>query len=538
VAEDDITIGITVEDSSAIAKLAELQSELGRVQEKARMSSGPMSGILTPVPEALGGPKGASMTPLLDAATEAAKRNAGATKELTGATNELSEASGRAGINIGSMLSRMVDRLAIMALVKLAFDAVKDAITAASQAEEEFRAIQVGTQTSIADTNKIFDSLKKTANDTGQDLEKFVVPAFNKLWESGMRAGEAAEATEAIGMAMRRTKIDISGVVEKAEQGAAAFGDMAKAGRALGAPEFSEWARSWAQAQVAEAAYSRELTHAHELMQRQIHDVEALASAHEGFAQKTGLAEAAFKSFAAAGARPTAAVAIPKALADLPGGEQAFGQLLGEMQKRFGEGMAQIGKEEHLAPRLVMAGVAAGIPGFGEADLLAAAKRAEQEKNLTTERKEQDTHAERIKAFDDARVSGNERIKQLLADETKNTNDLADATKSLGERFNDVLHSIQNIGVHLGDVAHAAQSPAPTAALEKLVEPQTARMPFGVVGRLGMGLSSLLHPSGVQSGGSGVAPGGGAQEVKETNSDKIEGHLRTISDALTGHGTP
>jgi hypothetical protein len=536
VAEDDITIGITVEDSSAMAKLAEVQTELRK------MSSSPMGGILTPLPPGLGGP---SVTPLLDAATAAAKRNTAAMRDVRGATNELSEAtdglgqaSGRAGINIGSMLSRMVDRLAIMALVKLAFDAAKDAITAASQAEEEFRAIQVGTQTSIADTNKIFDSLKKTANDTGQDLEKFVVPAFNKLWESGMRAGEAAEATEAIGMAMRRTKIDISGVVEKAEQGAAAFGDMAKAGRALGAPEFSEWARSWAQAQIAEAAYTRELSHAHELMQRQIHDVEALASAHEGFTQKTGLAEAAFKDFAAAGARPTAIVHIPEALARLPGGERAFGQLLSEMQKRFQEGMQQIGKEEHLAPGLVRAGVAAQLPGFGEADLLAAAKRAEQEKNLTAERKEQDTHAERIKAFDDARVSGNERIKQLLADETKNTNDLADATKSLGERFNDVLHSVQNVGVHLGDVAHAAQSAGLHAALETLAAPPTARLPFGVVGRLGMGLTSLLQSSGTPSGGPGVAPGGGASQVKETNSDKIEGHLRTIANALTGSGTP
>jgi hypothetical protein len=528
VAEDDITIGITVEDSSAMAKLAEVQSELRK------MSSGPMTGILTPVPEAFGGPKGASMTPLLDAATEAAKRNAGATKELTGATNELSEASGRAGINIASMMERIALRLAIFELMRMAFDAVKEAITASIQAEEEFRAIQVGTQSSIADTNKVFDSLKQTAHETGQDLEKSVVPAFNKLWESGMRAGEAADAVNAISVAMQRTKIDISGVVEKAEQGAASFGDMAKAGRALGAPEFSEWARSWTQAQVAEASYTRELSHAHELMQRQIHDVEALASAHEGFAQKTGLAEAAFKAFAAVGARPTMTVAIPKALADLPGGEQAFGQLLGEMQKRFQDGMAQIGKEEHLAPRLVRAGVAARLPGFGEADLLAAAKRAEQEKNLTTERKEQDQHAERIKAFDDARVSGNEQIKQLLADQTKNTNDLAQATKSLGERWIEVAQTVKETGIRAGDLAHEMQRPG----LPGMQATEMALNPLGTMQTfLGLQLDKWFARPETRANMPG-APGGGAQQVKESNSDKIEGHLRTISDALTGHGTP
>jgi hypothetical protein len=529
VAEDDITIGITVEDSSAIAKLAELQSELGRVQEKARMSSGPMSGILTPLPPGLGGPPKPPIPPgggyrlLTDEERAAAK-----------AADELSEATGRAGINIGNLLERIAVRMVIFELLRIALDAVKEAFVSGIQAEEEFRAIQVGTQSSIADTNAVFDSLKKTAHDTGDDLEKFVVPAFNKLFESGMRAGEAADAVNAIGIAMQRTKIDISGVVEKAEQGAASFGDMAKAGRALGAPEFSEWARSWAQAQVAEASYTRELSHAHELMQRQIHDVEALAGAHEGFAQKTGLAEAAFKSFASAGARPTAAVAIPKALADLPGGEQAFGQLLGEMQKRFGEGMAQIGKEEHLAPGLVRAGVAAQLPGFGEADLLAAAKRAEQEKNLTAERKEQDSHAERIKAFDDARVSGNEKIKQLLADQTKNTNDLAQATDVLGDRLNKVLQIVKETGIRAGDLAHEVQRPG----LPGMQATEMALNPLGTMQTfLGLQLDKWFARPETRAnmpGGLGVNKLG----VKEDNSDKIEGHLQTIAKALTGSGTP
>ena len=533
-AEDDITIGITVEDSSAIAKLTELQSELGRVQEKARMSSGPMSGILTPVPEALGGPKGASMTPLLDAATEAAKRNAGATKELTGATNELSEASGRAGINIAGMMERIALRLAIFELMRIAFDAVKEAITGAVQAEEEFRTIQVGMQGSVADTNAVFDSLKKTAHDTGDDLEKFVVPAFNKLLQSGMGAREAADATNAISIAMQRTKIDLTGVREAAELGRASFEDMAKAGVGVGKPEFTSWAASWAQAQVAETAYTRELSHAHELMQRQIHDVEALASAHEGFAQKTGLAEAAFKDFAAAGARPTATVHIPESLARLPGGERAFGQLLSEMQKRFQEGMAQIGKEEHLAPRLVKAGVAAQLPGFGEADLLAAAKRAEQEKNLTTERKEQDTHAERIKAFDDARVSGNEKIKQLLADETKNTNALADATKTLGDRWNQIAQIVKETGMRAGDLAHEIQRPG----LPGMQATEMALNPLGTMQTfLGLQLDKWLARPETRANMPG-GPGVNKLGVKEDNSDKIEGHLRTISNALTGSGTP
>jgi hypothetical protein len=529
VAEDDITIGITVEDSSAIAKLTELQSELGRVQEKARMSSGPMSGILTPLPPGLGGPPKPPIPPgggyrlLTDEERAAAK-----------AADELSEATGRAGINIGNMMERIALRFVIFEALRLAIGAVKEAFTAASQAEEEFRTIQVGTQGSVADTNAVFDSLKKTAHDTGDDLEKFVVPAFNKLFESGMQAGEAADAVNAISVAMQRTKIDISGVVEKAEQGAASFGDMAKAGRALGAPEFSEWARSWAQSQVAEASYTRELSHAHELMQRQIHDVEALASAHEGFAQKTGLAEAAFKDFAAAGARPTATVHIPESLARLPGGERAFGQLLGEMQKRFQEGMAQIGKEEHLAPRLVKAGVAAQLPGFGEADLLAAAKRAQQEKDLTAERKEQDQHAERIKAFDDARVNGNERIKGLLTDQLKNTNDLIGATETLGDRWNKVAQTVKNIGVQAGDIAHATQQTGPQA-MESVLDKPTGMHLWDPRIRSQMEYAAA-HPDmrANMPGGPGVNKLG----VKEDNSDKIEGHLRTIANALTGSGTP
>src|SRR5215475_7832709 len=105
---------------------------------------------------------------------------------------------------------------------------------------------------------------------------------------------------------------------------------------------------------------------------------------------------------------------IPSQLAELPGGIQAFSRLLGEMQKRYAEGMQQIAKEEHLPILTVRAGVMAGIAGFDEQSLLAAQKRSVEEKNLAQTRREQDERYQRTKAFEDARISANDLIKQKM----------------------------------------------------------------------------------------------------------------------------
>src|SRR4029077_21098641 len=163
-----------------------------------------------------------------------------------------------------------------------------------------------------------------------------------------------------------------------------------------------------------------------------------------------------------------------------------------------------------------------------------AAKRAEQEKNLTAERKEQDSHAERIKAFDDARVSGNEKIKQLLVDQTKNTNDLAQATETLGDRWNKVAQIVKETGIRAGDLAHEVQRPG----LPGMQATEMALNPLGTMQTfLGLQLDKWFGRPETRANMPG-GPGGGAGEIKETNSDKIEGHLRRMADALTGHGTP
>ena len=306
----------------------------------------------------------------------------GLTQSLTNAGN----AARQSGINFEAMIERMAVRMAIMFAFREIIKQIADAIKEAATAEEDFLHIQNMNMESTAKTEERFSELKQIADETGQDLEKTVIPAFVKLRESGMMPDEALQETRVINAELEKTGVNLTDIAAKAKIGTLGFADIAKAAAGLQIPQLGEWANGVMQMEQAEKQYNQELEHTHQLTERTIQDQERLGQAHEQFAAKTGLAQSAFKAFQTAGARPTAFATIPTALADLPGGTHAFSQLLGDMQKKFQQGIQQIAKEENLPLRTIQMAVRGGLAGFDEQSLLAAQRRSVEEWKITDTR--------------------------------------------------------------------------------------------------------------------------------------------------------
>lgn len=155
-----IEIDIRANSSQARQAVEQLTQDVTRLKQQMAAPGTAGSGLLTPLPAGLGGQ---SMTPLLDAATAAAKRNAGALREVTGATNELGEVTQRAGINIQSMLERMAVRLVIFEALRLAIQGVMyvlDQISKAQQAKIQFDALSL----SVDHLEARFRMLKESAS--------------------------------------------------------------------------------------------------------------------------------------------------------------------------------------------------------------------------------------------------------------------------------------------------------------------------------------------------------------------------------------
>jgi len=456
-------------------------------------------------------------------------------KQVTEATDEMGRAAGRAGINFEAMFARMAVRMGVLLLIHEAIKLIIEAFKEAANAETDFVHIQEMTAQSTEQTEKSFDALRQIAHDTGQDLEKTVVPAFIKLTEQGFDPQQAIEFDRVISSALEKTGVNLEDVAAKAEIGAAGFADIAKAAAGLGDVALGKWAQSWMKASEAEKNYERDLERNHELTQRAVQDAERLAGAHEEFADKTGLAGAAFQAFQTAGAKPTAFATIPKALADLPGGTQAFSQLLGEMQKRYGEGMAQIAKEEHLPTALVKAGVAAGISGFDEKSLLAAQKRGVEEQNLARTRKEQDERYERTKAFEDARVNANTLVSQKMHDQVAAAKDLDKVLETTNGRLQQMAGWWHEQQMSTGQVARGLQQ------LFTGTRPETTGQARGqaLAGRTLM--DSLWAMTGLPGSPGSLlpAPVGGSGTPQDSGkhiASPIVDKLDQLMNMLRGHG--
>src|SRR5215475_879380 len=446
----DVNVTVGLDASQLAGQIQQAKSQLAEIDPYRNIRAG--TAIGAPPPFGLGGPP-----PVPGPLTRAAMAQVAANRELAQTENEVAEAASRAGINIGSMMERMALRLGILYLFHEAIKQIIEAFQQAANAETDFVHIQEMTAQSTEQTEKTFDALRQIAHDTGQDFEKIVIPAFVKLREQGFDPSEAVEFDRVISSALEKTGTNLSDVAAKAEIGAASFADLAKAANAFGDVALGKLAQSWMRAAEAEKIYDQEIAREHELTQRAVQDAERLAGAHEEFASSTGLATGAFQAFQQAGARSTTFATIPKSLADLPGGHQAFSQLLGEMQKRYGEGMAQIAKEEHLPTALVKAGVAAGISGFDEKSLLAAQKRGVEEQNIARTRKEQDERYERTKAFEDARINANNVISQKMHDQVAAAKDLDKVLETTNGRLQQMADWWHEQQMSVGDVARGLQ---------------------------------------------------------------------------------
>jgi hypothetical protein len=133
------------------------------------------SGILTPLPAALGGP---AADTLLSRATAAAKANAAAKGELTGATNkardaedEFGEAAKRSGINMGAMMERMATRLVVFEALRLAIKGVIDIfkeVTGLETARVHFENLSAGADKLAAVESSLIATTKATNIEFGK----------------------------------------------------------------------------------------------------------------------------------------------------------------------------------------------------------------------------------------------------------------------------------------------------------------------------------------------------------------------------------
>jgi len=443
----DVTVTVGVDASQATAAMAQIDQQL--LSKGRQISEALSSGVIPPGGRALMSPEDLRALEAYEASI----------KKVSAATEEAGKSSQRAGINFDAMAERMVARLVILETVRIVIEQIKDAILECANAESNFVHIEEITQQTNQETQKTFADLKAIANATGQDLNKVVAPAFIQLTQAGFDVREATEYTNVFMAALEKTGINALDAGIKAREGAAGFQDLTKAFAALGMPDAAKWAQSWIQAQAAERVYEQGLERMHELEQRAFQDAERLAGAHEEFASATGLAGAAFKAFQQVQTSTRGGIApyvtIPKALADLPGGQQAFGQLLGEMQKRYAQGMDQIAREEHLPAALVRAGVGAGIAGFDERSLLAAQKRAVEEQNIDKTRKVQDERYERTKAFEDARVNANTLVTQAMQNQVAAAKDLDKVLATVNGHLQQASNSWNDMRMGAGEVTRS-----------------------------------------------------------------------------------
>src|SRR5215469_2852542 len=434
--------------------------------------------------------------------------------QLTGSTNQVSEsinqvgdAARGAGINFQSMIERMAVRLAVMYAIREVLKLIADTIKEATAAETDFIHVQNTTGESTARTEERFEALKQIAHDTGQDLEKTVVPAFMKLRETGILPDDALAQTRVINEYLVQTGINLTDVAAKAAAGTAGFADLAKAAAAMGDVGAGQWALQWERAQAAEKSYNTELEHHNRLVKEAQEDTDRLTSAQMGFASASGLVKAAvagtFGQFQGTPAQLAAAQhAELQRLAAGPAGS-ALG-------RQFGAGMQQIAKEEGISTADVESMLR--LKMISGEELIQAAKRREEERRIGQERAQQEGQYQRQAQFETARLNANKLITQEMHDQEKAMQNMDHIMDSWAGKMLRVSSSWRESQMSMGDVARGMLSLTTGKPPETPGEAQARRTAAG------FGAELLLQ-------GTPVAP----------IADPIVNAIRSLMVMLQGH---
>jgi hypothetical protein len=528
---EEIKIEIDVEDSTAMAKLAELQAQLDKLggpQGAGGMKAGiRVSQIFGADLEKMAA-AGGRYKQVMD---EVAQSTAG----VTGATNELAQETQKAGINIESMMTRMVARMAVFEAVRLGFKMLTDEfkeVVGFEAARVGFEAMTIGAK----DATEAEKIMEQTAKETGIDHEKLYAAVIS-LENAGEGPKAAAQEVENLGKFAAATHGDVdkmSKALSDVRLGTASVQEMFDLAHRTGEAKdemvglVAQYANLQKEIARTDHARAEELATMREqaaVTERAIADQQKLAGVQEGFLEKMLGAEGK----PPAQADPVLARAMqPGGLPQTAGGAQ--------MTKEIQLGFQQIYQEEGLTTEGMQHFVDTGV--IGMRDIMAAAKRMHEAE------KEARTSAIEGLAKEDAAAKKGEKV------------DLDQKRLELADKFSAAINDQANAeGIYAKWAATAEGSMALAAAHAKDIREHSEQ---ALVASKGIArLWGAMQPGGEQPGFwslpaiggnvmmgrqreavlGGAAPGGKVG-VKEDNSDESVRLLRGILNNLSGQGTP
>jgi hypothetical protein len=528
---DDIKIEVDVEDSTAMAKLAELQAQLAKLggpQGAGGMKAGIRVSQIFPEDLEKMASAGGRFKQVMDEVKQS-------TQGVTEATNEVSEATGKAGINIESMMTRMVARMAVFEAVRLGFKMLTDEfkeVVGFEAARVGFEAMTIGAK----DATEAEKIMEQTAKETGIDHEKLYAAVIS-LENAGEGPKAAAKEVENLGKFAAATHGDVdkmSKALSDIRLGTASVQEMFDLAHRTGEAKdemvglVTEYANLTREIQRADHARAEELATMREqaaVTERAIADWERVSEVRESFLEKALAAEGKPPGQA----DPLLARAMqPGGLPQTAGGKQ--------MTADIAAGFQRIYDEQNLTTQGMQHFVDTGQIGLRE--ILAAAKR------LHEAEKEARTSAIEGLAKEDAAAKKGEKVeldqKRLeLADKfSAAINDQANAEKIYAAWAATAEGSMALAAAHAKDIReHSEQALVASKGIAQLwgaMQPGGEQPGFWSLPAMGGNVMMGRQREAVLGG----AAGGDKVGVKEDNSALIEGHLRVIRESLTGQGTP
>ena len=532
-ADDDVTIGITVEDSDALAKLGELRTELTRIETKAEQ----MQRLgFTSAPVGLGGVRPEAPPGFVESGGKFYRQLSEAERDAARAADEMSEATGRAGINIESMVTRMAVRMAVFEAARLAIGYLVNEFKEMAVLETA-RVNFENLTTAMEHANEVEEKLNQTAFETNVAF-KDLAPAIISLEDAGEGPLQAAadvdtlaKITAATGIPTKELakglldlKLDKTTVPEMFQL-AHATGE-AKDAMVEAVQQYAELERSIKLAQhvrADELATMREqVTEQNRLIdaevraadiaskaaEKRIADWERVSDTRESFLEKMLGAEGKPPGHE----DPLLARAMqPGGLPKTEGGKQ--------MAADIAAGFQRIYDEENLTTAGMQHFVDTGQIGLK--DILEAAKRLH-----AAEKEARDEALAKAKEKAEAEKRANQEAvsdlaKRDAAAKKHETVELDTTRLSLEKQISDEILKQKN---HADGFAKAMGTAAEVwKTLVHVFTTPTSEMPLYSGQYMTQGEKGALQGLGI---------------IKEANSDKIESHLQDIKAALTGSGTP
>jgi hypothetical protein len=531
---EDIKIQIDVEDSTAMAKLAALQAQLDKLGGPEPGSAGSMkAGIKVGqwFPEQLEqmAAAGGRYKQVMDEVSQS-------TQGVTGATNELSEETQRAGINIESMLTRMAVRMVIFEAARLAIGYLVNEFK--QMAELETARVQFeNLTTAMEHTVEIEEKLKTTAFETNI-AEKDLSSALISLYEAGEAPLEASKNVDTLGKISAATGIPVKELgkglldlqmdkttVPEMFRLAEATGE-AKAQMIAAVQQYAELERSIKLAQHVRAeelaTMREEVTAQDRLIDAEVRAADVASKAAEkqiaDWERVSGVRENFLEKMLGAEGKPPGQADPLLARAMQPGGlpQTAGGK---QMTADIAAGFQRIYDEENLTTQGMQHFVDTGQIGLRE--ILAAAKRLHEAEKEARDKALADAKekAESEKRANQDRLSA--LAKEDAVAKKQETVELDTTRLSLEKQITDEVLKQQN---HAKGFAEAMGTAAEIwKTIAHVFTTPTSEMPLYSGQYVTPGEKGALQSLGI---------------IKESNSDKIAGHLERIEGALTGHGTP